>query len=55
MLAPLLASPASRVAIILGRGLPVMGIGLLVSFTSFAFGRSCFTWTCRPARCRRSC
>jgi len=38
MLAPLLASPASRVAIILGRGLPVMAIGLVVSFTSFGFG-----------------
>lgn len=38
MLAPLLASPASRAAIILGRGLPVMAIGLAVSLLSFAVG-----------------
>jgi len=38
MLAPLLASPASRVAIFLGRSLPVMAIGLVVSLTSFAVG-----------------
>jgi ABC-2 type transport system permease protein len=37
-LAPLLASPASRVALFLGRALPVMTIGLLVSLVSFAFG-----------------
>jgi ABC-2 type transport system permease protein len=37
-LAPLLASPASRVALFLGRSLPVMAIGLLVSGVSFAFG-----------------
>jgi len=37
-LASLLASPASRVALFLGRGLPVMAIGLLVSLVSFGFG-----------------
>jgi ABC-2 type transport system permease protein len=37
-LAPLLASPASRVALFLGRSLPVMAIGLGVSFVSFGFG-----------------
>jgi len=37
-LAPLLASPASRVALFLGRSLPVMAIGLVVSGVSFAFG-----------------
>ena len=37
-LASLLASPASRVALFLGRSLPVMAIGLCVSFVSFAFG-----------------
>jgi ABC-2 type transport system permease protein len=37
-LAPLLASPASRVALFLGRSLPVMAIGLGVSFASFGFG-----------------
>jgi ABC-2 type transport system permease protein len=37
-LAHLLASPASRVALFLGRGLPVMAIGVLVSLSSFAFG-----------------
>lgn len=37
-LAPLLASPASRVAVFLGRSLPAMAIGLVVSATSFAFG-----------------
>lgn len=37
-LAPLLASPASRVALFLGRALPVMLIGLAVSFTSFGVG-----------------
>ncbi|HUQ22353.1 MAG TPA: ABC transporter permease [Gaiellaceae bacterium] len=37
-LAPLLASPASRVALFLGRSLPVMAIGLLVSAVSFSFG-----------------
>jgi ABC-2 type transport system permease protein len=37
-LASLLASPASRVALFLGRGLPVMAIGLTVSLVSFAFG-----------------
>lgn len=37
-LAPLLASPASRIALFLGRGLPVMAIGLVVSLTSFLFG-----------------
>jgi ABC-2 type transport system permease protein len=37
-LASLLASPASRVALFLGRSLPVMAIGLGVSFVSFAFG-----------------
>jgi ABC-2 type transport system permease protein len=37
-LAHLLASPASRLALFLGRGLPVMAIGLLVSLSSFAFG-----------------
>ena len=37
-LAPLLASPASRVALFLGRSLPVMAIGLLVSVVSFTFG-----------------
>lgn len=38
MLAPLLASPANRAAIILGRALPVVAIGLAVSFLSFAVG-----------------
>jgi ABC-2 type transport system permease protein len=38
MLAPLLASPASRVAIILGRAVPVTGIGVVVSFVSFGVG-----------------
>ena len=37
-LASLLASPASRVALFLGRSLPVMAIGLVVSGVSFAFG-----------------
>jgi ABC-2 type transport system permease protein len=37
-LASLLASPASRVALFLGRGLPVMAIGLLVSLVSFSVG-----------------
>ena len=37
-LAPLLASPASRVAVFLGRSLPAMAIGLVVSATSFGFG-----------------
>ncbi len=37
-LASLLASPASRVALFLGRSLPVMAIGLGVSVVSFAFG-----------------
>ena len=37
-LASLLASPASRVALFLGRSLPVMAIGLAVSVVSFAFG-----------------
>jgi ABC-2 type transport system permease protein len=37
-LASLLASPASRVALFLGRSLPVMAIGLIVSAVSFAFG-----------------
>ena len=37
-LAHLLASPASRLALFLGRGLPVMALGLLVSLASFAFG-----------------
>lgn len=37
-LASLLASPASRVALFLGRSLPVMVIGLVVSLVSFAFG-----------------
>lgn len=38
MLAPLLASPASRVAIFLGRGLPVLVLGFAVSLVSFAAG-----------------
>lgn len=38
MLAPLLASPASRVAILLGRALPVLAIGVAVSLTSFLAG-----------------
>ncbi len=37
-LASLLASPASRVALFLGRSLPVMAIGLIVSLVSFAVG-----------------
>ena len=37
-LAHLLASPASRLAVFLGRGLPAMAIGVTVSLTSFAFG-----------------
>lgn len=37
-LATLLASPASRVALFLGRSLPVMAIGVAVSLASFAFG-----------------
>jgi len=37
-LAHLLASPASRLALFLGRSLPVMAIGVLVSLSSFAFG-----------------
>jgi ABC-2 type transport system permease protein len=37
-LASLLASPASRVALFLGRSLPVMAIGLGVSLVSFSFG-----------------
>ena len=37
-LSHLLASPASRVAVFLGRSLPVMAIGVAVSLTSFAFG-----------------
>ena len=37
-LAHLLASPASRLALFLGRSLPVMAIGLLVSLSSFSFG-----------------
>ena len=34
----LLVSPASRLALFLGRGLPVMAIGVAVSLASFAFG-----------------
>jgi ABC-2 type transport system permease protein len=34
----LLASPASRVALFLGRSLPVMVLGVAVSLSSFAFG-----------------
>ena len=37
-LASLLASPASRVALFLGRSLPVMAIGLAVSLVSFGVG-----------------
>ena len=37
-LASLLASPASRVALVLGRSLPVMAIGLTVSLVSFGVG-----------------
>ena len=37
-LASLLASPASRVALFLGRSLPVMAIGLTVSLVSFGAG-----------------
>lgn len=37
-LAHLLASPASRLALFLGRSLPVMATGVAVSATSFAFG-----------------
>ena len=37
-LAHLLASPASRPALFLGRSLPVMAIGVAVSVTSFTFG-----------------
>ena len=37
-LASLLASPASRAALFLGRALPVMAIGLVVSLTSFLCG-----------------
>ena len=37
-LASLLASPASRVALFLGRSLPVMAIGLVVSLVSFGVG-----------------
>lgn len=37
-LASLLASPASRVALFLGRSLPVMAIGLTVSLVSFGVG-----------------
>ena len=37
-LGPLLASPANRIAIFLGRGLPVLANGLLVSFFGFVVG-----------------
>jgi ABC-2 type transport system permease protein len=37
-LAHLLASPASRLAVFLGRSLPVMAIGVAVSLASFTFG-----------------
>ena len=37
-LGPLLATPANRMAIFLGRGLPVLVNGLLVSATGFLFG-----------------
>lgn len=37
-LAHLLASPASRLALFLGRSLPVMALGVAVSAVSFAFG-----------------
>ena len=37
-LAHLLASPASRLALFLGRSLPVMAIGVAVSVASFTFG-----------------
>jgi ABC-2 type transport system permease protein len=37
-LTSLLGSPASRMALLLGRTLPVLAIGLFVSLTSFGFG-----------------
>jgi ABC-2 type transport system permease protein len=37
-LGPLLASPANRAAVFLGRGLPVLANGLLVSFFTFVVG-----------------
>jgi ABC-2 type transport system permease protein len=37
-LGPLLASPANRAAVFLGRGLPVLANGLLVSVFTFAMG-----------------
>src|SRR3954447_4572907 len=37
-LGPLLASPANRLAVFLGRGVPVLANGLVVSFFGFAVG-----------------
>ncbi len=37
-LASLLASPANRAAIFLGRSLPVLAMGIVISFASFTFG-----------------
>ncbi len=37
-LAPLLASPANRLAVLLGRGLPILANGLLVSLFGFTAG-----------------
>ena len=39
-LGPLLASPANRAAVFLGRGVPVLANGLLVSVFTFVRGRA---------------
>ena len=51
-LGPLLASPANRAAVFLGRGLPVLANGLLVS--AFTFGAGVAPARL-PARARRRC
>ena len=53
-LSPLLATPANRPALFLGRGVPVIANGLLVSVFGFAVGpRSSSTCRSRPGAARR--
>ena len=54
-LGPLLASPANRAAVFLGRGVPVLANGLLVSAFTFGAGVAPARLPARAAtRCRRS-
>ena len=54
-LGPLLASPANRAAVFLGRGVPVLANGLLVSAFTFGAGAApAWLPSRRPARSRRS-